>query len=110
MTPVGNAKQPGEKDADEAAADAQAHADKVAKENEKDMESKAAYWAGPGVPPNTTPGDNATMAARKGGFDPSLQPGFKEGDLVESNHTTRTAANESALAKNKALAQKKEKK
>lgn len=105
MTPVAVEKHSSEKNAEEAAKDAEEKVKKVKADNAKDMESKAAYWAGPGTPPNTTAGDNETMAARKGGFDPSLQPGFKQGDLVESNHTTATAAHEAELAagKKKAL-------
>ena len=59
------------------------------------MHSTAATWAGPGAPPPITAGDTATMAAPKGGFDPSLNPGAP--DSVESNHTSRVAAREAAL-------------
>lgn len=63
------------------------------------MKSNAAIWAGPGAPPPLTHGDIATIAAPRAGFDPSLQPGWKEGGLLESNNTVKTAAAEAALKK-----------
>ena len=53
-----------------------------------DMKSTAAIWAGSGAPPPVTPGDIATMAAPKAGFDASLQPGWTPDTQTESNNTT----------------------
>lgn len=77
------------------------------------MNSVAATWAGSGAPPPLTAGDVETMAARRAGFDASLQPGWKAGDRLESDHVAKVAAanaKPAPAAKKpaaKALAQKK---
>ena len=69
------------------------------KKHAGDMGSTAAIWAGSGAPPQITAGDTAVMAAPRPGFDPSLNPGWKVGDSLESSHTVSTAKAEAALAK-----------
>lgn len=54
------------------------------------MQSTAATWAGHGTPPPISPGDTETMAAKRPGFDPTLNPGGPAS--IESTHTTATAA------------------
>jgi len=54
------------------------------------MGSTAATWAGSGAPPEVTSGDVETMAARRAGFDPSLNPGSP--GAIESENTTNVAA------------------
>ena len=59
------------------------------------MKSNAAIWAGAGAPPPLSPGDIATMAAPRPGFDPSLNPHAP--GSIESNHTVMTAKAEEEL-------------
>jgi hypothetical protein len=68
------------------------------------MRSKAAIWSGSGAPPPVTAGDIGTMAAPKGGFDPSLNPGSP--GAVESSNTTNVAASNEGPTKPNELGKK----